>query len=273
MPNYISPLDDRYVRFDGASECMASRNNMNTPDGMLEMLTIAMWQGHFNPPPPDWSKDVDKSFYYDPENWLAVPIEQPQATLNEGQRALKPNPYAYYEAGRDTIISVMYCSDLLPGDREGWHGMLEGGDGLNYLHDKHSAFAALARLPLHSYSEHGKDYLRSLYIPRHMLQAWLNCRSLDFQGLFVRDDSEQSAVPEPANDTPSSKRGRPILPSWEMIKDLAIRLHAEEPDRSRKQLAGLLYTMALERYERSDVPGETTILRRLAELLNNKNQG
>ena len=185
MPRYISSLDDTFIRFDAAAEKLASINGMSTPNSMLETLTIAMWQGAFNPPDPGTDPSFDKSNREDPENWLSIPIQQPRVLLSEGQRALSPKPFEYYEAGRDTIISVMYCDEMLPGEQKGWHDLLEGGDGLHYLHGKDEALETLIRIPLHRYSKDAKAFLRSIYIPRRLLQKWLDFRSLAYRGVFV----------------------------------------------------------------------------------------
>ena len=100
MPKYISPLEDMYIWFDAAAEFLARRNGMSTPDGMLEMLTIAMWQGAFNPPSLFKPSDFDQSQRSDPENWLSIPIPQHHSMLSEPQRALKPRPVEYYEVNR-----------------------------------------------------------------------------------------------------------------------------------------------------------------------------
>lgn len=272
MPNYISPLDDTYIRFDAAAELLSRRNGMSTPDGMLEMLTIAMWRGAFNP-----ARRSDKLHYKadeweDMENWLSIPIQQPRVLLSEGQKALRPMPFEYYLAGRDTVISVMYCSDLLPGDPQGWHDMLEDGDGLHYLHDKDNALVALTQLPLHCYSDAGKAYLCSIYIPRRLLQTWLDRRSSDFRGMFLKSDGPTEVnSAQSANDAEvhlrAGKRGRPSLAAWDMIEIWAVKIDAHNPDMQRKQLAGRLYTMALEHFDKSAVPSESTIVRKLGEFL------
>ena len=85
---------------------------------------------------------------------------------------------------------------------------------------------------------------------------------------------DQPPKPEqslPANDTearePSGKRGRPTLEAWDRIQVWAVRLDAQNPDMQRKQLAGQLHKMALDRYDKTAVPSESTILRKLGEFL------
>tara|TARA_R110001599_G_scaffold158086_1_gene344600 strand:+ start:2046 stop:2897 length:852 start_codon:yes stop_codon:yes gene_type:complete len=272
MPKYISPLDDAYIRFDAAAEILAKTNGMATSDSMLEMLTIAMWAGAFNPPDPYVESKFDQSKRQESENWLHIPIQQPRVLLEDGQQALKPLPFEYYEAGRETIISVMYCSDLLPGDPKGWIDMLEGGDGLGYLHDIDNAFGALIQMPLRCYSESGKAYLQSIYIPRRLLQGWLDYRSLDFHDLFATSDAPVRAKPSsPANDAEAqlaaTRRGRPRMPAWEFIEIWAVKLKAENPDMSHKELSGILYERAAEDFDEKDMPTEATILRKLSSIL------
>lgn len=261
MPNFISPLDDTYIRFDAAADILAKAKGTVTADSMLEMLTLAMWRGAFDPP--------DRK---DEENWLFIPIEQPRVLLTDGQRALKPLPVEYYGAARATIISVMYCSDFLPGERSGWASMLERRDNLTYLHDKESAFQALPQMPLRSYSEDGKSYLCSIYIPRAMLQGWLDRRSQDFCSLFIPSGNAFSVSgSSPANDTKlehtAPKRGRPRMPAWEFIKIWAFKLKADHPDIQNKELAGRLYERAATLFDEKDMPSEATIVRQLAKIL------
>ncbi len=270
MPKYISPLDDIYIRFDAAAGLLAKHYSQSTPHSMLEMLILAMWAGRFNPPELTDDDQVDLAQRNDPEKWLAVPIQKPKSQLKQSQLKLKPLPYEYYEAGRETILSVMYCDGLLPGDPDGWDELLKRENNLLYLHGKDEAFEALIRMPLHCYCAAGQDYLRSLHIPRLMLQNWLDRRSSSFNGLII-SGSTPIREASPANDTRAQlkacRRGRPSLPAWESIEAWAVKLNAENPDMQRKQLAGLLYTRALEQFDESAVPNETTIFRRLSKYL------
>lgn len=271
MPRYISPLHDTYIRFDAAAALLAKHYSRSTPHSLFEMLVIAMWSGRFNPCEISGDAFADTRERQDSENWLAVPIQKPRAQLASSQLNLKPLPYEYYEAGRDTVLSVMYCEGLLPGELAGWHDLLKGESDLAYLHSKAEAFDALSRMPLDCYDAAARAYLGSLHIPRRMLQAWLDQRSSSFNGLLI-SEAETMHQARPANDASAhhdkAKRGRPTLPAWESIEVWAVKLHAQNPDMQRKQLAGLLYLKALAKFDVSAVPNETTILRRLSEFLN-----
>lgn len=273
MPKYISPLDDMYIRFDAAAELLARTNQMSTRDGMLEMLTIAMWQGAFNPPSRFEPGDYDHSTRDDPENWLCAPIPMHELMLPKAQRVLKPRPVEYYEVGRSSVLSVMHCDGLLPGDQSAWNALLDFRNCSANLEKEDHAFAALIQTPLRDYSAESQSYLQGIYVPRRLLQTWLNRRSNDFDDLFVWNKQEQPnhSETQPANDTDEktscATRGRPSLPAWARIEEWAVNLNAENPDMQRKQLAGLLYVKALEEFGKSAVPNETTILRRLPNIL------
>jgi hypothetical protein len=49
-----------------------------------------------------------------------------------------------------------------------------------------------------------------------------------------------------------------------------LELNESDPDMPRKELAGRLYERALEDFDMADVPNETTILRRLAGMLDDR---
>lgn len=275
MPKFISPLDDMYIRFDAAAELLARTNQMSTADGMLEMLTIAMWHGAFNPPSRFQTSDFDQSTRDDPENWLCIPIPMHVSMLPKAQRALKPRPVEFYEVGRSSVLSVMHSEGLLPGDQTAWNALLDNRDCAADPKSEDHAFAALIQIPLRDYSAESQNYLKGIFVPRRLLQTWLNRRSNDFDGIIVwnRPKEPNLQAARPANDAVGiasrSARGRPSLPAWEKIEVWAKKINAENPDMQRKQLAGLLYTKALEVFDTSAVPNETTILRRLATILKN----
>lgn len=278
MTQSISPLDDTLIRFDAAAALLAKRESNATSDAMLEMLVRAIWRGDFNPPCQFENNDYDHSQRNDPDNWLRIPIEAPPATLTEGQLRLKPRPFEYFEGGCETLLSVMYSMKLLPGDAFAWDDLLKHGDGKMHLHSKHDALAALVRMPLNAYSEAGRDYLAGLFIPREMLQTWLNQRSSRFSDIFRYEPStNHRALTEPANDrhnrSAQIKRGRPAFAAWTEICAWAVQLNARFPDMPRKELAGKLYERALQNFSVIDVPNESTILRRLASILDGNDPG
>jgi hypothetical protein len=116
--------------------------------------------------------------------------------------------------------------------------------------------------------------LKGIFVPRRLLQKWLNRRSNIFDSIIDWSETEppHRLTTQPANDAersaPRSTRGRPSLPAWDKIEVWAKQLDAENPDIQRKQLAGLLYEKALKQFDEAAVPNETTILRRLGRILN-----
>lgn len=272
MSQFISPLDDTLIRFDAAAALLARREPNATSDAMLEMLVRATWRGDFNPPCQFGDNHYDHSQRNDPHNWLHIPIEAPPSALSEKQLNLKPRPFEYFQGSCETLLSVMYSMKLLPGDAPAWDDLLQHGDGKMYLHSKHDALAALVRMPLNTYSEAGRDYLAGLFIPREMLQTWLDKRSSHFNKLYNHQQTpNQHSLGEPANNrnkrSARIKRGRPSLAAWTEITAWALRLNKSFPDMPRKELAGRLYKRAIQDFDVSDVPSESTILRRLAGML------
>ena len=272
MTQSISPLDDTLIRFDAAAALLAKRESNATSDAMLEMLVRATWRGDFNPPCQFENNDYDHSQRNDPDNWLRIPIEAPPATLTEGQLRLKPRPFEYFEGGCETLLSVMYSMKLLPGDVCAWDDLLRHGDGKMHLHSKHDALAALVRMPLNTYSDDGRVYLAGLFIPREMLQKWLNRRSSRFRKIFIEEQITDHNLPEESatnnqHHPAHTKRGRPTLPAWTQIASWAVQLNSHSPEMPRKELAGKLYERALQEFGSADIPAESTILRRLASIL------
>tara|TARA_R110002020_G_scaffold379203_3_gene590287 strand:- start:36514 stop:37347 length:834 start_codon:yes stop_codon:yes gene_type:complete len=272
VAQFISPLNDTLIRFDAAAALLARWEENATSDAMLEMLVRATWRGDFNPPCQFEDDHYDHSKRNDPDNWLHIPIEAPPAALSETQLNLKPRPFEYFEGSCETLLSVMYSMKLLPGDASAWDDLLKHGDGKMHLHSRHDALTALVRMPLNTYSEAGRDYLAGLFIPRAMLQTWLDRRSSRFNYLLGYEQSaNQHPLAEPTNErnAPSAqvKRGRPRLAAWTKVASWAVQLNARFPDMPRKELAGKLYERALQDFGAADVPSESTILRRLAGIL------
>ena len=239
MPRYMSPLDDTFIRFDAAADLIASRDPAVTPVGILEVLVRATWQGRFEP--SDFVKRAPsaRDEKEDPENWLHIPIVAPRHLLTAEQAAMNPRPYEYYGAGRSTIISVMYTEDTLPGEMDQWKAILEP-KGTAPL-DTEIAYDALIRTPLGKYSEAGREYFRGIYIPRKMLQAWLDKRSSRFSDLFASEPANppgRSSSPQKERAPKiTPKKGRPRFSSREFIREHAIALKLAHPDmRTRSSL-------------------------------------
>lgn len=271
MPRYMSPLDDTFIRFDAAADLIARRDPTVTSDSILEVLVRATWQGRFEPSnyvkrAPSARKEKEN-----PENWLHIPIVAPKYLLTPEQAAMNPRPYEYYGAGRSTIISVMYTEDTLPGETDQWKAILEP-KGMSPL-DPEIAYDALIRTPLAKYPEAGRDYFRGIYIPRQMLQAWLDKRSSKFIDLFMSDALEPTARPstpqqEQETQTPPTK-GRPRFSCKDFIRSHAIELKLKHPSMKHYQIAHRVRKTALEKYAETDVWEESTIYHKLGGYFKN----
>lgn len=267
-----SLIDPSCIRFDAASELIAERDPAITRVAALDLLVRAVWNGDFEPPPLSLpcptSAQLEARAH--PDAWMFVPIAAPRAWLTDGQAALSIRPMELFQAGRETIVSVMYSNGQLPGDAEGWHTLLDWRVE-EPARRRAEALSALVRIPVSAYTAEARVYLASLTIPRAKLQAWLDSCSAKFHGLFVPAERAAPAPPAAANDADEAvtphRRGRPVLAAWPMIEAAAHQINREQPDLPRKVLAGQLHALALREFEEDDVPNEATILRRLGSIL------
>mgnify|MGYP000318307027 CR=1 FL=1 len=267
-----SPLDANCIRFDAASELIAGRDPAITRQAALDLLVRAVWNGDFEPPPLSFPCPTPAQLEARAQHgaWMLVPIEAPRTSLTDGQAGLSVRPVEFFKAGRKTIIDVMYCKGLLPGDIAGWHALLDWRVE-DPARREAEALSALARIPVSAYTAEARVYLASLIIPRSKLQAWLDTCSAKFHGLFVPAEPVAPAPPAAANDAGEAatahRRGRPVLAAWPMIEAAAHQINREQPDLPRKVLAGQLHELALREFDEDDVPNEATILRRLGSIL------
>ena len=265
MPRYMSPLDDTFIRFDAAADLIASRDPAVTPVGIFEVLVRATWQGRFEPSDYVKMSPSARSEKENPENWLHMPIVAPRHLLTAEQAAMCPRPYEYYAAGRSTLISVMYTEGLLPGEMDQWKAILEPR-GTAPL-DTEIAYDALIRTPLSKYSEAGREYFRGLYVPRKMLQTWLDKRSSKFSDLFATETVQPHAISSSSPNECATKttptKGRPRFSSRKFIREHAIALKLAHPDMPHKIIAHKVRQSALDKYDKAEVWEESTIYHKL----------
>ncbi|MEO0697716.1 MAG: hypothetical protein AAFY84_16645 [Pseudomonadota bacterium] len=277
MTQNMSPLDEDFIGFGAAAAILSEHDRTATREGMLEMLVRALWSGEFNPPSQFEDYDFDQSRRDNPQFWLSVPIDVPGYKLTKGQAALRPRPMEYYPAGRDTILSVMHCMQLLPGEQAPWDAMLDRGRDGTFRDDTASALTALVGMPLHAYTDKARDYFESIYVPRRLLQAWLDDRTPKFGGVLtaadpgsdgrLKPEHQSSANEDAIGGSRPAKRGRHEFRSCPLIKKWALELKAQNPTMLRKELAGAIHEKALQELSKGDVPAESTILRDLKSLL------
>ena len=274
VPIFISPLDETYMTFGGASSVLAGRDPLVSATDMLDMLVRAMWRGDFNPPASLGLRPTTNPHRSDPENWLCAAIEAPPASLTAAQKALRPQPVEFFSVSRNSILSVMLSRQALPGDPSGWTTMFDrrANEGINR---EAEAMEALVRIPLSAYPSIGRTYIEGIFIPRIMLQAWLDQRSSKHAGLFYRVDPPSHSAqaprsPDAADDVPPidpSKRGRPNYASWAAIEAAARKLRTEHPNMLNKTLAHEVRRLVLGCFDDGDVPSEATIIRRLHAII------
>lgn len=105
----ISPLDDGFVRFGHIAMLMAEENEQRAYEDITDRLKRAVFAGEFEPP------HISTPNRDNPVNWLRMEIVIPPFELTRTQAKLDPRPKRFYGVGRETIVSVLYTSDALPG--------------------------------------------------------------------------------------------------------------------------------------------------------------
>ena len=64
-------------------------------------------------------------------------------------------------------------------------------------------------------------------------------------------------------------QGRPELAAWPVVRDYIVRVFGADPSRPLKALAHEAREAAMKSFVDDDIPSETTILRRMKEILHN----
>ena len=110
----ISPLDDGYMRLGHVAMLMAEENEQRAYEDIMDRFKRAVFAGELEPP------DIFTPDRDNPVNWLHMEIVIPPFELTRAQAELEPRPKRFYGVGRETIVSVLYTSDALPGKAEQW---------------------------------------------------------------------------------------------------------------------------------------------------------
>jgi hypothetical protein len=285
MSDFVSPLDDRYIKVGRAAELMAKANPCTTRTDIMDLFKRALFSGEF-----DSTLDVQYVPGCEP---MQIEVNHPRLEVTADQLALKTDPRRHYEMNRNSITSVLYCDGALPGDQEVMDRYL-------YIEGKQEAvYSHLVKIAFDEFPEIGQQRLADIYISKGKLKGWLisNGQEVpdfladaptppqptnpDFElydfpaetlgsrrenGRAQPQDAEDAANDD-IDDESANGRGRPELAGWKTVVDAARALKANDPDMLNKVIAHEAREIALRQFREIDVPSEKTIVRRMKDIL------
>lgn len=282
MSDFVSPLDDRYIKLGRAAELMAKANPCTTRLDVMELFKRALFSGEFD-------SRLDEQYVPGCEP-MQIEVNHPRPEVTADQLALKTDPRRHYEMNRNSITSVLYCDGALPGDQDVMDRYLytEGKQKAVYNH--------LVKVAFDEFPEFGQQRIADIYISKGKLKGWLiwnerevpdflsdaptppapESKLYDFpakssgdghaNGEAPRQDVE-GAANDDVEDELSNGRGRPELAGWKTIVNAARELKAEYPEMLNKNVAHEAREIALREFRENDVPSEKTIVRRMKDIL------
>jgi hypothetical protein len=270
---HLSPLDPEFVRLNVAAREIVRRDVMLDETGVFDLLVRALWNGDFD---PEYLKQIDNGMDGDQRDALWMPIAVPHNVLPKHQRNLSPRPIEYHKGGRSLALHVMFFLPGLPGELAQWKAQFDAwGDAAKKLEAEN--FHVLQGYPVSDYTEAGQKFLKSIYVPREMLQIWLNDQTDRFENLFVAfvpdiEKSNSAAPDEHITRThqsvvPFPRRGRRKSPAWDFVREEVVKLFRAEPSLLHKAIAHRVHQLALKHFDAPDVPSESSIMRRIPEFL------
>jgi hypothetical protein len=256
----ISPLDNGFMRLGHVAMLMAEENEHRAYEDIMDRFKRAVFAGEFEPP-HIFTPDRDN-----PVNWLHMEIVIPPFELTRGQAALEPQPKRFYGVGRETIVSVLYTSDALPGKAEQWSELIEPR---GRSAEPEEAPRVLAAIPLREFPDRGRLAFEALVIPRGKLIAWLEAQGERLPTFLADKRANQSGavVPVVGEDISTRPPGRPHKPAWPRIVQLVRELRDANPDWQKKRLAYEAWQLARREFTEAELPSVATIQRSMVEIL------
>ncbi len=272
----VTPLDFDFVRFNVAAREIGKRCAMLDADDMLDFMVRAFWRGDFE---PGFVKQPDASGNEEFCALLWIPSAVPRNLLSKNQCNLEPRPLEYHKGDRSTALHLLFCLPGLPGEQTQWKPMREGF-GAQAEQLEAEAFYVLQGYSVSDYAPAGQSFLKSIYISRVLLQAWLDDQTEGFENLFApplklleasalvaSDASTQNGARPQAAVVQFPRRGRRQCPAWDFVRDEVLKLHRAEPTLLHKSIAHRVHQLALRHYDAPDVPSESSIMRRIPAIL------
>lgn len=261
MSNHTDAAGSRYVALRPAAELVASADAFLTTGQMLDRLKCAVFRGEFDAPVS--ARPMPGL------EFLQIAVVIPECEMTETERALKTRVKRYYDMNRDSIASVIYCEGGLPGNQ----GLLD-----HWIYDgdrKSEVFNHLTATPLSDFPEIGQKMIADIRISRARMANWLTIYGYPAPPILKEPDKgpatvkKCAAVERPGSIVRKKEQGRPELPGWRIVRDHIVKLRDADPEKPHKTLAHKARQEALKRCDELDVPSESTILRRMKEILNN----
>ena len=262
MSETVSPLDSRYVRLGHVASLMSRDGEQCAADDIMDLFKRALFAGEFDPPPLAKRARPDN-----PVEWLHMEIEVPRHTLPPEHGTLRPRPKQVYGVNRETVASVLFTTDALPGGIAHWSPLFERIPH-HYEHDR--AMPALAAIPFRDYPEHGRREIEALIIPKVKLSTWLASRGASIPAFLADAVPAEHSTKE--NGTVTAERdarpqGRPHKPAWPRVVQLVHQLHTDHPDWQKKRLAFEAWQLARREFTEAELPSVATIQRSMVEIL------
>jgi hypothetical protein len=257
----ISPLDDGYMRLGHVAMLMAEENEHRAYEDIMDRFKRAVFAGELEPP-RIFTPDRDN-----PVNWLHMEIVIPPFELTRAQAELQPQPKRFYGVGRETIVSVLYTSDALPGKAEQWSELI---DPRGRICTPDEAPRVLAAIPFREFPDRGRLAFEALVIPRGKLTAWLEAQGERLPA-FLADkpltSGSATVTPVIGEDTVTRPPGRPHKPAWPRIVQLVRELRDANPEWQKKRLAYEAWQLARREFSEAELPSVATIQRSMVEIL------
>ncbi len=261
MADYPSPVDPDFITLGRAADLIVEADPCLTLRQVTEFFKCAVFAGKFDAPLG--------AVRWPGQEPLQIEVTMPAAEQTEGQLALETRPTRLYEMNRDSIASVIFCEAGLPGRQDildRWF-YREG--------KKEEVFDHLVNSPLTKFPEIGQKMIADIRISRTRLKAWLSDHDRPvppglgpaLPGSMTSSNAKFEAAAR--NDNGPKPLGRPELLAWSAVRDHVARIYDADPSRPLKALAHEARGEALKSFAEYDVPSETTILRRMKEILHN----
>ena len=262
MSETVSPLDNQYARLGQVALLMSRNGEQCAADDIMDLFKCALFSGEFDPPPLSTRARPDN-----PVEWLHMEIEVPRHTVPPEHATLRPRPKQVYGVNRETVASVLFTTDALPGGIAHWSPLFERIPP-HYEHDR--AMLALAAIPFRDYPEHGRREIEALIIPKAKLSTWLatwGTRIPAFLANAVPAEHSTNESDPVAAERGARPQGRPHKPAWPRVVQLVRQLHNDHPDWQKKRLAFEAWQLARHEFTESELPSVATIQRSMVEIL------
>ncbi len=257
----ISPLDSGFMRLGHVAMLMAEENEERAYEDIMDRFKRAVFAGELEPP-RIFTPDRDN-----PVNWLHMEIVIPPFELTRAQSELEPRPKRFYGVGRETIVSVLYTSDALPGNAEQWSELIYPR---GRICSPDEAPRVLAAIPFREFPNRGRLEFEALIVPKVKLVGWFEAQGEDLP-TFLTDKPETSGsgavAPVVSEDIATRPPGRPHKPAWPRIVQLVRELRDANPDWQKKRLAYEAWQLAHLEFSEAELPSVATIQRSMVDIL------